>query len=179
MVYIFLADGFEEIEALTPIDMLRRADIAITSVSINETEVVTGAHGIKVVADRTIDNTPVEDIDMVILPGGLPGADNLRANSKVQSFIDKAYAEDKYLCAICAAPRILGEKGILSGKKATCYPGFEKYLEGAEILKDGCVTDGKVITAMGMGKSIDFSLAIIKALKNADTAEKIKNAIFA
>ena len=179
MVYVFLADGFEEIEALTPIDMLRRADIAVTSVSINKTEAVTGAHGIRVFADQTIDNTPIENIDMVVLPGGLPGADNLRKNEKVQSFIDKAYEEKKYICAICAAPRILGEKGILSEKKATCYPGFEKYLTDAKVIPSGCVTDGNIINAMGMGNSIDFSLALITALKDEGTAEKIKKAIFA
>ncbi|MBE6718460.1 MAG: DJ-1/PfpI family protein [Ruminococcaceae bacterium] len=179
MVYVFLADGFEEIEALTPIDMLKRAGIPVKSVSINKDETVIGAHGIKVIADQTIDNTPIEDIDMVVLPGGLPGADNLRENQKVQMFIDKANEQNKYICAICAAPRILGEKGLLDGKKATCYPGFEKYLKGADLSQSGCVVDGNFITAMGMGKSIDFSAALITALKDADTADKIKKAIFA
>ena len=179
MVYLFLADGFEEIEALTPIDMLRRAGIEVTSVSINKTPLVTGAHGINVIADKVIDYVSAVDIDAVILPGGLPGADNLRANSKVGEFIDKAADEGKYVCAICAAPRILGEKGLLKGKKAICYPGFEQYLDGAEIVDTGCVVDGNIITSKGMGKAADFSLAIIEVLKDKETAERIKNSIFA
>lgn len=179
MVYLFLANGFEEIEALTPADMLRRADIEVTTVSVNETCEVIGAHGIKVIADKTIKDTELKDIDGVILPGGLPGADNLRADPKVNLFIDEAVKLNKLVCAICAAPRILGEKNILTGKKAVCYPGFEQYLFGAEIADQGCVRDGNVITAKGMGKSIDFAAAIIEALKDKQTADRIKNSIFA
>lgn len=179
MVYLFLADGFEEIEALTPIDMLRRAKIDVTSVSINETRLVTGAHGIEVFADKTIADITPNDIDAVILPGGLPGADNLRYNPAVQAFIDVAVKEEKLVCAICAAPRILGEKGLLKGKKAICYPGFEQYLTGAEIVDTGCVRDGNIITSKGMGKAVDFSCAIIEALLDKTTAEKIKGSIFA
>lgn len=179
MVYLFLADGFEEIEALTPIDMLRRAKINVTSVSINETRLVTGAHGIEVFADKTIADVTPENIDAVILPGGLPGADNLRFNSTVQAFIDTATRESKLICAICAAPRILGEKGLLVGKKAICYPGFEQYLTGAEIVDTGCVRDGNIITSKGMGKAVDFSCTIIEALSDKQTAEKTKGSIFA
>lgn len=179
MVYLFLADGFEEIEALTPIDMLRRAKINVTSVSINKTRLVTGAHGIEVFADKTIAEVTPENIDAVILPGGLPGADNLRLNDTVQKFIDIAVKEEKLVCAICAAPRILGEKALLVGKKAICYPGFEQYLTGAEIVDCGCVRDGNIITSKGMGKAFDFSCAIIEALSDKQTAEKIKGSIFA
>ena len=179
MVYLFLADGFEEIEALTPIDMLRRAKIDVTSVSINETRKVIGAHNIEVFADKTISEVNIENIDAVILPGGLPGADNLRLNEKVQAFIDAAAKDSKLICAICAAPRILGEKGLLVGKKAICYPGFEQYLTGAEIAECGCVRDGNIITAKAMGKSIDFAHAIIEALTDKQTADKIKNSLFA
>ncbi len=179
MVYLFLADGFEEIEALTPIDMLRRAKIEVTSVSVNETCSVKGAQGIEVFADKTIAEVTPENIDAVILPGGLPGADNLRLNNTVQKFIDIAVKEEKLVCAICAAPRILGEKGLLNGKKAICYPGFEQYLTGAEIVDCGCVRDGNIITSKGMGKAFDFSCAIIEALSDKQTAEKIKDSIFA
>ena len=179
MVYIFLADGFEEIEALTPLDMLRRAGIDTLAVSINETETVTGAHGIKVIADVVIKNTPVSNIDAVILPGGLPGADNLRMNTKVNEFIDEAVKQNKLVCAICAAPRILGEKGLLEGKRAICYPGFEKYLKGATVVDCGCVRDGNFITSKGMGKAVQFSHAIIEAIKDKETADRIKNSIFA
>ena len=179
MVYLFLANGFEEIEALTPIDMLRRAGIETVSVSINPTKEVTGAHGITVMADKTIADTLPTNIDAVILPGGLPGADNLRNDTKVNLFIDEAVKHNKYVCAICAAPRILGEKGLLIGKKAVCYPGFEGYLKGATVVDSGCVVDGNIITSKGMGKATEFSLAIITALKDKETAEKIKESIFA
>ena len=179
MVYLFLANGFEEIEALTPLDMLRRAGIEVTSVSINKDNTVTGAHGIKVIADKVIDNIPITDIDMVILPGGLPGADNLRLDSRVNAFIDEAINLNKFVCAICAAPRILGEKGLLKGKNAVCYPGFEQYLDGANVVDAGCVRDGNIITSKGMGKATEFSLSLIEALKDKDTAEKIRNSIFA
>lgn len=179
MVYLFLADGFEEIEALTPVDMLRRAGIEVVTVSVNADTAVKGAHGIKVVADITADRLPDEAADAVILPGGLPGADNLRMNETVQKHIDLAVKEGKLVCAICAAPRILGEKGLLNQRNAVCYPGFEQYLAGAVISEKGCVRDGNVITAKGMGKSVDFACEIITALKDAQTAEKIRNAIFA
>lgn len=179
MVYVFLADGFEEIEALTPVDMLKRAEIDVTTVSINKTTTVIGAHGIKAIADRTTEEISPANIDMVILPGGLPGADNLRFDKTVNLFIDKAAEENKFICAICAAPRILGEKGLLKNKKATCFPGFEKYLIGAECVDLGCIRDGNIITAKSMGKAIDFSVEIIAAIKGREVAEKIKNAIFA
>lgn len=179
MVYLFLADGFEEIEALTPLDMLRRAGIETLAVSINPTREVRGAHGITVIADTVADGLTPSDVEAVILPGGLPGADNLRVNHKVNEFIDLADKEGKLICAICAAPRILGEKGLVKGKLAVCYPGFEGYLEGAEISSLGCVTDGNIITAKGMGKANDFALAIIEKIKNKEAADKIKNSVFA
>ena len=179
MVYLFLADGFEEIEALTPLDMLRRAGVEVLSVSINRDSIVKGAHGIAVIADKVIGELEVKGCDMVILPGGLPGADNLRMNEKVNMFIDQAYRTNGFICAICAAPRILGEKGLLKGKKAVCYPGFEQYLEGAVITNRGCVRDGNIITAKGMGKANEFGLALVEALKGKDIAEKIKKSTIA
>ena len=179
MVYLFLADGFEEIEALTPVDMLRRAGVEVVTVSINETEKVTGAHGITVIADVLVNDVQPADVDMVILPGGLPGVDNLRNCPKVIEFIDVADKKGAFIAAICAAPRIIGEKGLLKGKKVTCYPGFEQYLLGADCTADGCVRDGNIITAKGMGKSCEFARCLIEALKDKETADKIKNAVFA
>lgn len=179
MVYLFLANGFEEIEALTPVDMLRRAGIEVTTVSINKDRSVYGAHNIQVVADKTTDEVEPIDIDAVILPGGLPGADNLRMDKTVNIFIDEASKNNKLLCAICAAPRVLGEKGLLNGKKAVCFPGFEEYLEGATIAGCGCVRTDNVITAKSMGKAVEFSTEIISALKDKETADRIKNSIFA
>ncbi len=179
MVYLFLADGFEEIEALTPVDMLRRAGIDVCTVSLNETFSVKGTHGISVTADALIKDVKPDNVEMVVLPGGLPGADNLRECSKVTEFIDVAERNGAYIAAICAAPRIIGEKGLLKGKKATCYPGFEKYLLGAECIDDGCVRDGNIITAKGMGKSCEFSLCLIEVLQGKETAHRIKSSIFA
>jgi len=179
MVYLFLADGFEEIEALTPVDMLRRAGIEVTTVSINKEKKVTGAHGIIVSADVLSSEIGPENIDMVILPGGLPGADNLRADHTVQLFIDEAVKKGAYVAAICAAPRILGEKMLLENKRATCYPGFEKYLKGAVCTGEGCVADGNIITAKGMGKALEFSVKLIEVLTSVEKAEKIGNSVFA
>ncbi len=179
MVYVFLANGFEEIEALTPIDMLKRAQIDVLSVSVNKTAEVVGAHGIKVIADKVIGEVIFENIDAVILPGGMPGSDNLNANKKVHLLVDEANEKGALICAICAAPYILGEKGLLENKKAVCFPGFEHCLHGAFVQECGCVRDGNIITAKSMGKAIEFSCEIISALKGVETAEKIKNSIFA
>ena len=142
MVYFFLADGFEEIEALCPVDLCRRVGIDAKTVSITESNVVTGSHGIAVMADLTAKDD-LGDFDMIVLPGGLPGTTNLEASPLVQSAIDKALAEDKYIAAICAAPMVLGNRGILDGKEAICFPGFEKYLTGATVSEKKVVTDGK------------------------------------
>ena len=147
---------------------LGKYGLAVAKELVNSGAEVCGAHGIKVAADRVIADTPIENVDMVVLPGGLPGADNLRMNKKVNMFIDHAAEKGAFLCAICAAPRILGEKGLLKGKNAVCYPGFA-----------GCVRDGNVITAKGMGKANEFGLALVEALKDKETAEKIRASVFA
>ena len=133
MTYVFLADGFEEIEALTPVDILRRAGEKVITVGVTGKE-VTGAHGIVIVADSTIEeeSTHNENPNLIVLPGGLPGADNLRANAIVRELILRADRSGALIAAICAAPRILGELGLLGGKRAVCYPGFEKYLTNAK-----------------------------------------------
>ncbi len=177
MVYIFLADGFEEIEALCVLDFLRRAGIETKTVGI-DTKIATGSHKIPVVCDiEDFQLAKNEDFDMIILPGGLPGATNLDESDVVNHFIKRAVSEDKYISAICAAPFILGKRGILNGKRACCYPGFEKELTGATVLEDGCVRDGKIITARAMGKSHDFALEIIEALAGKEMREKLANSV--
>lgn len=175
MFYIFLANGFEEIEALCPYDLLLRADINVKTVSINETQTVIGTHGIELKADTTLDKLDLnEDISGIMLPGGMPGSSNLEANEKVQAFITKANAEGKLICAICAAPFILGNRGLLCGKEATCFPGFEDKLAGAVISDKKVVTDGNIITAKGMGVAFDFGIEIVKYFKGEALALELK-----
>ena len=175
MIYMFLAEGFEEVEALAPLDLIRRAGLEIKTVGVGG-KVITGSHGIPVTADMTdaelADNAP----DMVILPGGMPGTKNLDASETVHKAIADAVKNDAYLCAICAAPMILGKLGLLKGKNAVSYPGFESYLEGATVPSEKVVRDGKIITAKGMGAAIEFGLAIISALKDEKTADDLATA---
>lgn len=176
MVYVFLAEGFEEIEAVTPIDMLRRAGVQVMTAGVTGST-VKGSHGIPFVCDTTVDEIGTDDIEMIILPGGLGGTRNQEASEKVQSLIDYCAANDRYIGAICAAPSILGHKGLLKGRKAVCYPGFEEALEGAEIPDIPAVTDGKYITARGAGAALEFSYELITALKGRETAEKLADGI--
>ncbi len=177
MLYIFLADGFEEIEALAPVDVLRRAGLTVKTVGVGG-DMITGSHGITVKCDLTADSAAItNELQGVILPGGMPGTVNLEKNSTVQSFIDFAYENGKLVCAICAAPSILGHKGILNGKEATCFPGFETELEGARLSPKYVVRDGNVITARGMGVAVDFGLEIVSAFLGRDKADAIKGNI--
>lgn len=177
MVYIFLADGFEEIEALCVLDFLRRANVETKTVGISG-KTATGSHKIPVICDVDgSDLTGNEDFDMIILPGGLPGATNLDESALVNKFVERAVGENKFIAAICAAPFILGKRGILRGKRACCYPGFEKELIGATVVIDGCVRDGKIITARAMGKSHDFALEIIEALTDKETRQRLKESV--
>ena len=172
MFYIFLADGFEEIEALCPYDLLLRAGVPVKTVSINETTLVTGTHGIKIHADITLSDME-DDFDGIMLPGGLPGADNLNACQRVRECMKKANAEGKLISAICAAPYVLGQAGLLAGKRATCFPGFEEKLTGAICTADKVTADGNIITAKGMGAAFDFGIEIIKYFKGEDLAKEI------
>lgn len=177
MLYIFLADGFEEIEALAPVDVLRRAGLTVKTVGVGS-DMITGSHGITVKCDLTSDSITIPDsLRGVILPGGMPGTLNLEKNSTVQSFIDFAFENGKLVCAICAAPSILGHKGILNGKEATCFPGFETELEGARLSRKYVVRDGNVITARGMGVAVDFGLEIVSAILGSVKADEIKGNI--
>jgi len=184
MILEFLAPGFEEIEALAPVDILRRAGLEIRTVAITESgTVVNGSHGIPVTADLTADEAAAlaesEPIDMIILPGGMPGAANLDASETVQFFLDKAVAEDAYIASICAAPMIPGKRGLLKGRRATCYPGFERYLDGAEYTGGRVEIDGRMITACGMGAAVEFGLALTAILKGEQAADTIASAVFA
>ncbi len=174
MIYVFLANGFEETEAIAPIDILRRSELKVVTVGIGE-EVIVSSHGIAVIPDITeVDFAPTEDIDMIVLPGGMPGTLNLEKSRTVQDAIDYCMMNDKYIAAICAAPSILGKKGLLKGKKATCFPGFEQFLADAEYTGEGVVRDGKIITAKGAGVAIDFGLKLSEVLTGETNAKKIK-----
>ena len=175
MVYIMLAKGFEEIEALTVCDVLRRAGIACALVS--QEKAVTGAHGITVNADILIGEVDLTALDAIVLPGGMPGVDNLENDAKVQDILKFAVDNDLLVCAICAAPRILGNAGYLQGKKAVCYPSFEKYLTGADVSFDSVMHDANFITSRGMGTAMDFAFEIVATLKDDATAGKISKGI--
>lgn len=164
MTYVFLADGFEEIEALSVVDILRRCQIEVQTVSITENNLVTGSHSIPVMADTILANADTNATQALILPGGLPGSDYLQACKPLEEALKKAAEEGRIVAAICAAPKVLGAFGLLSGKKATCYPGFEKELLGATPVADKVVCDGNAITSRGAGTAADFAFALAKAL---------------
>ena len=178
MLYIFLADGFEEIEALATVDIIRRAKIDINTVGVNG-QYVTGSHNITVKADKILSEIQwSDDIEGVILPGGIPGTPNLEASEKVMDFLLEAYNNNKLVAAICAAPSILGHKGLLKNQAATCYPGFESELFGANITDTPCVTHGNVITGKGAGAVFDFAFAIVDYFFNdKDTSKKLKDSM--
>ena len=169
-LYIFLAEGYEEIEALTVVDLLRRANIDIEMVSITGEKMVRGAHGINVEADVLYEEIKAEEADMLVLPGGMPGTKNLMAQEDLVSNLKQFHEAGKAVAAICAAPMVLGENGILEGKKAVCYPGFEANLKGATVLKEEAVTDGNVITSRGLGTAIEFAGEIITYFLDAKKA---------
>ena len=176
MVYIILADGFEEIEAIEPADILRRSGIEVQTVSIMDTLEVKGAHSIKITADISINDIDIEKMDMLFLPGG-EGYQLLDASNEVHALINYATVNGKYIAAICAAPSILGKKQLLSDKKATCYPGFEQFCYGAEMTGETVTIDGKIITGRGPGAAADFGFTLASLLKDAETANKLKEAM--
>ncbi len=179
MIYMFLADGFEEVEALAPLDILRRAGLSVTTVGIGG-DLIKGSHKIEVRTDITDTDFAPTDIEMIILPGGMPGTKNLDASPAVHTAIKEALANNAYICAICAAPMILGKLSLLDGKSAVCYPGFEEYLKGANVPKDkDVVADGKFITARGMGVAVDFGLLLVSSLCGQEKADDLAHAIIA
>ena len=182
MVYVHLADGFEEIEAITVVDVLRRAGIDVRTVAIHaENEIpadaqaalIKGAHDIKIKADLLFKDADYTKCDMIVLPGGMPGAANLGAHKGLTSAIKEFASAGKPLAAICAAPMIFGNLGILAGKRATIYPGMESFLKGAEAVQDRVAVDGNFITSRGPATAMDFALAIVEFLKSGGSADKL------
>ncbi len=177
MYYVLLAQGFEEIEALAPLDIMRRADIEVYTVGIGA-KVITGSHNIPVVADVIdCEVAPSDDCEGIILPGGMPGTLNLEKAATVQKFIDYCVENGKLIAAICAAPSILGHKGLLNGKNAVCFPGFEEQLVGANVLDCGVVTDGNIITGCAAGVALDFGFELVKYICGKDTADHYRGTL--
>ena len=176
MIYMLLGTGFEETEAIAPLDLLRRAGLKVLTVGLNG-KTIYGSHGIGVEADITIDQLDLTDLEMVILPGGLGGVASIRGCEQAMEAIRFAYENDKYTAAICAGPTILAQLGIVSGKQATCYPGCESQMGSAIMVNAAAVTDGKVITGTSAGCAVPFGLALIAALKGQEAAEAIANQI--
>lgn len=174
MIYVFLADGFEEIEALTTVDLCRRANLELKTVSIGADQNVMGSHMIPVKADIMLSDVDWDATDITVLPGGKLGTDNLNACEELMGRVSERISAGKPVAAICAAPALLlGDRGLVKGKKACCYPGMEDHLEGADVTYDTVAMDGTVITSRGLGTSVDFALAIITLLKDAATADDI------
>ena len=168
MIYLFLADGFEEIEAITVVDIVRRADIDIKLISISGALTMTGAHNIVIEADELFENIDFSTGQMLILPGGMPGSNNLRDFKPLCDLILEYNNQNKYIAAICAAPFIFGQLNILEGKKATCYPGFESELKGSILSTDNVVINNNIITSRGPATASDFAFEIVKLLTNND-----------
>lgn len=177
MIYLFLADGFEEIEALTVVDLLRRAEIDIQMVSTKPDRLVSGSHKIQIVADTTLEDIDYEACTGFILPGGMPGTTNLAKSKPLTKLLLQAHGEEKLIGAICAAPSILGDLGILEGRKAVCYPGYESRLKGATVAEEPAVRDGHIITSKAAGTAVDFALKLIKHIKSKEDSVNIKRSI--
>lgn len=176
MIYVFLAEGFEEIEALATVDVLRRAGQCVATVGVTG-KVVTGAHGIPVTADLSAEEWKAGEAKMVVLPGGMPGTKYLDESAVVRAAVQDCAERDGWIAAICAAPSVLGHLGLLKGKQATCYPGFEEELFGAEVSNDSVCRDGKVITANGPGAALQFAFTLTEILCGAETAEQLRSAM--
>ncbi len=173
MIYVFLADGFEEMEALAPIDILRRVGIEVATVGVTGTA-VTAAHGVTFQTDLSLRDISMETCDGVLLPGGMPGTKHLKENQTVCDFTLEAYHKGALVAAICAAPSVLGSLGILKGKKATCFPGFEEALSGADVTGDYVTVCENCITARGAGASIEFGLALVTYLLSEEKSEELR-----
>ena len=174
---IFMADGCEEIEGLTVVDIARRANIAIETISITGKKEVTGSHNVTFFADTLAQEVNYDELDGIVLPGGMPGTLNLGADATVNKVIKEFAAAGKLVAAICAAPSVLGAAGILEGRRATCYPGFEDKLLGASVCKEEVVVDENIITSRGMGTAILFALSIVRYLENEQVAENLREGI--
>lgn len=177
MIYVFLAQGFEEVEALTPVDLLRRCGKNVVTVGVND-NIIVGSHNIPVVTDTITQEVVLNDeIEMIILPGGMPGTVNLENNPVVQQAIDFCVKNNKFIGAICAAPSILGHKGLLKGKKAVCFEGFEDQLEGADVQNSAVAADGNIVTARGAGVAVQFGLKLVEVLISKERSDVLKASI--
>ena len=176
-VCVFTADGFEEVEGLTVVDLLRRAGEEVLMVSISDNLSVTGSHGIEIKADVFFDDVDYSTVDLLVLPGGMPGTVHLGEHQGLAELLQSFAASDRKVAAICAAPSVLGGLGILKNKKAACYPGFEEKLEGAQVFTDPVVKDGNITTSRGLGTAIPFALELISQLEGEVKARQIKKSI--
>ncbi|RKJ19469.1 DJ-1/PfpI family protein [bacterium D16-50] len=174
---VFFAEGYEEIEALTVVDICRRCGLGVDMVSVTEELMVTGSHGIGVRMDKGFSSADFQEYDMAVLPGGMPGTKNLEAHEGLMAQVDAYYAGGKYVAAICAAPSIFGHRGILKGRRACCYPGMEAHLEGAEVTAGPVEIADNVITSRGMGTAMDFALAIVEVLCGKEKAQEMAEAV--
>lgn len=171
--YVFLAEGFEEIEAISVVDILRRGGVNVETVSIGQDKQVKGAHHVPVVADRLFEKADLQSADMLVLPGGLPGATNLNAHAALKELLVEYLDKGKYIAAICAAPQVFGGLGLLKGKKAVCYPGVEPKLTGATIVDEPVVQDGQIITGKGPGLAFAFGLKLVALLQGQAKADEV------
>lgn len=176
MILVLLADGFEEIEALTPVDMLRRAGLDVKTVGING-KIAVGSHKIPVVCDIQPEEVRLDEVSLVILPGGMPGALNLDSSPFTDTVLNAVTENGGRIAAICAAPLVLGRRGLLSGKRATCYPGFEAELVGAEVCDAQVVTDGNITTAKGMGAALEFANELVSLVCGEEKKVALSEAI--
>lgn len=176
MIVLLLADGFEEIEALTPVDMLRRAGLDVKTVAVGS-KIAVGSHKIAVICDLEASEVNENEISMLIFPGGMPGSLNLDASVYTDKFINATLKNGGRLAAICAAPLVLGRRGLLEGKEAICYPGFEEELKGAKISEKSVVTDGNVTTAKGMGVALEFAKELVKLVCGEEKARELAAAV--
>ncbi len=176
-VYAFLADGFELVEALAVVDVLRRASVEVVTVSMGDDRVVTSAQRVPVEADTLFGENDYSDADVLFLPGGMPGTRNLEAHAGLKNILTKQFEAGKDIAAICAAPSVFGHFGFLEGRKATCFPGFESELKGAEYSPERVVEDGNVVTSRGMGTAIDLGLRLAARLVSEECSDKIAHSI--
>ena len=173
-ICFFLAEGFEEVEALLPLDILRRGGLDVRTVSVTGDRIVKGAHQVPVVADLLFEDLAADEVEMIVLPGGMPGAVNLDAHAGLDALARSAAAAGQPMAAICAAPLVYGKRGLLNGNKATCYPGFESYLEGADCTGRMVETDGNFVTGKGPGAAAEFGFTLLQRLAGADKAAEVK-----
>ena len=179
MVYVHLAEGFEEIEALTVVNVLRRADIPVKTVSVTGNKMVKGAHDIMVESDVLFEEADYQKCKMIVLPGGMPGTTNLANHDGLASNLKAFASEEKWIAAICAAPSVLGKLSLLIGKQATSYPGFKEQMTGVQYSEERVVKDGRIITSRGPGTSMDFALKLVEELKSSQVADAVRAAMLA